>query len=43
MSDHLWTLQLNRDIYDQNVNNNLTAVIAGMAKVFVADVVELGE
>ncbi|WOO78530.1 Transcription initiation factor TFIID subunit 11 [Vanrija pseudolonga] len=32
--------RLNRDVYDQHVPNNLTAVLAGMVKVFVADVVE---
>jgi len=34
--------QLNRDLFDQRVNPNFAAVIAGMAKIFVADVVELG-
>jgi hypothetical protein len=34
--------QLNKDLYDQNVPNNLTSVVAGMVKVFVADVVETG-
>ncbi|TXT09131.1 hypothetical protein VHUM_02605 [Vanrija humicola] len=32
--------RLNRDLYDQHVPNTLTAVLAGMVKVFVADVVE---
>ncbi|RSH77769.1 uncharacterized protein EHS24_002828 [Apiotrichum porosum] len=32
--------KLNKDLYDQNVPNNLTSVVAGMVKVFVADVVE---
>ncbi|KAL1407481.1 transcription initiation factor TFIID subunit 11 [Vanrija albida] len=32
--------RLNRDVYDQHVPNTLTAVLAGMVKVFVADVVE---
>lgn len=32
--------QLNKDLYDQHIPNNLTAVVAGMVKIFVADVVE---
>lgn len=32
--------QLNRDLYDQHIPSNLTAVVAGMVKIFVADVVE---
>lgn len=35
--------QLNKEIYDQFVPNNLTAVLAGLAKIFVADVIETGE
>lgn len=27
-------------MYDQHIPNNLTAVVAGMVKIFVADVVE---
>ncbi|KAK4688911.1 transcription initiation factor TFIID subunit 11, partial [Tremellales sp. Uapishka_1] len=35
--------KLNKDLYDQNINPNLVSVVAGMAKVFVADVVELAK
>lgn len=34
--------QINKDLYDQNVAVPVTAVLAGMVKVFVADVVETG-
>jgi hypothetical protein len=35
--------QLNKEIYDQRINDKLGLMLAGMAKIFVADIVELGE
>lgn len=34
--------QLNRDLFDQHCPPQLSQVVAGMAKVFVADVIEMG-
>ena len=34
--------QLNRDLYDQHIGPPLQTLVAGMAKIFVAEVVELG-
>lgn len=36
-------LQLNKEIYDQRINDKLGLMLAGMAKIFVADMVELGK
>lgn len=35
--------QLNRDLFDQHCPPQLSQVVAGMAKVFVADVIEMGK
>ncbi|OCF33264.1 hypothetical protein I316_05005 [Kwoniella heveanensis BCC8398] len=34
--------RLNRDLYDQHCSPQVCMVVAGMAKIFVADVIELG-
>jgi len=35
--------QIHREKYDQRLNDKLVKLLAGMAKIFVADVVELGK
>ena len=34
--------QLNREMFDQFCNANLAAIIAGLGKIFVAEVIEIG-
>lgn len=34
--------QIHREKYDQRLNDKLVKLLAGMAKIFVADVIELG-
>jgi hypothetical protein len=40
--DTLTLCQLNREKYDQFCNATLASIIAGLGKIFVAEVVELG-
>lgn len=35
--------QLNRDMYDQPVKDDFASILGGLAKIFVAEMVEIGQ
>lgn len=36
-------LQLNRDLFEQQVKDDFASILGGLAKIFVAEVIEIGE